>query len=70
MKSNLVRIFLLSILPVFTGCGKKPDVVLTPQQEADYARMMNTSPKPTYQQLQDENARLKYEAEQRALDKR
>ena len=67
MPLQILRL-LACIALAFASCQKKRDVVLTPEQEAEYARMMNR-PKPTYDELQRENDELKYREQQRALDK-
>jgi hypothetical protein len=68
-KPLLWLLALLVLSCAMVGCQKKADVVLTPEQEAEYTRMMNSVPKKTNKELEEENAKLKYEAEQRALDK-
>jgi Tfp pilus assembly protein PilP len=66
---NSIRVItLLTLFVAVVGCEKKKDAVLTPQQEEEYARMMRNAPKPTYDQLQEENTRLKREAEEKATN--
>jgi hypothetical protein len=49
---------LLLAIGFFTSCHKK-DAVLTPQQEAEYARMMANAREPSYDELRRENEELK-----------
>jgi hypothetical protein len=63
---STIRVIALLFFVAVAACEKKKDAVLTPQQEEEYARMMRNAPRPTYEQLQEENTRLKREAEDRA----
>ena len=62
-----------TVLLYFHFCArilpKKTDAVLTPQQEEEYARMMRNAPKPTYEQLRDENAKLRSELGEKAMSR-
>lgn len=67
------RIVILLLLLAFAPACQKKDTVLTPQQEAEYQRMMDESlakhPPPTYDQLKRENEDLKDREIQRAMEK-
>jgi len=62
---STIKVIALIFFVAVVGCEKK-DAVLTPQQEEEYARMMRNAPRPTYDQLQEENIRLKRELEDKA----
>jgi len=63
---STIKVIALIFFVAVVGCEKKKDAVLTPQQEEEYARMMRNAPRPTYNQLQEENSRLKRELEDKA----
>jgi len=63
---STIRVVAIVLLAAFAACEKKKDAVLTPQQEEEYARMMRNAPKPSYDELQEENIRLKRELEDKA----
>jgi hypothetical protein len=63
---STIRVIALVLFATVAGCEKKKDAVLTPQQEEEYARMMRNAPRPTYDELQQENIRLKRELEDKA----
>jgi hypothetical protein len=63
---NTIRVITIVLFAAVAACEKKKDAVLTPQQEEEYARMMRNAPRPSYDELQEENLRLKRELEEKA----
>ncbi len=66
---STIRVVTIILFAAFAACEKKKDVVLTPQQEEEYARMMRNAPRPTYEELQEENLRLKRELEDKTRNR-
>ncbi len=72
---NYLRLlFLLTvlILVIHAVCQKK-DTTMSPEQEAEYQRLVNQSlanhPPPTYEQLKEENQELKDKEIERAMER-
>ena len=63
-----IRVFAIVILTTVAACEQKKDAVLTPQQEEEYARMMRNAPRKSYDDLQDENTRLRLKLEDKATN--
>ncbi len=67
-----LRLFCLISIVALVACEKK-DTVMTPEQEAEYQRMLQKNlrehPQPSYEELKRENEELKDKEIERAMEK-